>query len=114
LTIALGAASLLGGAPTVLAGAEEAEPSKAKLAAEFNDPLTALPQLFVQDAYTPSNCGTDAQTNRVIVRLIVPRIPEFTLLPFVQLVRPSFSLVTVPTGKGRATRTEFGDMQLFV
>jgi hypothetical protein len=87
--------------------------SKARLAAEFNDPLTTLPQLFVQDAYTPSNYGTDAQTNRVIARLIVPRVPEFSLFPLAQLIRPSLSLVTVPTGKGSATRTELGDMQLF-
>jgi len=33
-------------------------------------------------------------------------------LPFVQLVRPSFSLVTVQGPKG-GTRTDFGDMQLF-
>jgi len=85
----------------------------ATLAREFTDPLTTLPQLFLQDAYTPENHGTDAQTNRVVGRLIVPRIPRFTLLPFVQLVRPSLFLVTVPTGKGSATRTAFGDMQLF-
>ena len=75
--------------------------------------MTALPQLFVQDAYTPANYGTHAQTNQVIARLIVPRIPRYSLLPFVQLIRPSFSVVTVPEGKGRATRTEFGDMGLF-
>src|SRR6266404_908549 len=85
----------------------------ATLAREFSDPLTTLPQFFLQDAYTPANHGTDAQTNRVVARLIVPRIPRFTLLPFVQLVRPSLFLVTVPTGKGAATRTELGDMQLF-
>jgi len=75
--------------------------------------VTTLPQLFVQDAYTPTNYGTHAQTNQVSVRLIVPRIPRYSLLPFVQLIRPNFSLVTVPDGKGRATRTEFGDMELF-
>ena len=84
-----------------------------KLAKEFTDPLTTLPQIFFQDAYTPANYGTDAPANRAILRAIVPRIPRFTLLPFVQLVRPSISLVTVPTGKGSATRTAFGDMQLF-
>ena len=87
--------------------------SREKLAKEFTDPLTTLPQVFMQDAYTPANYGTDAPTNRAIFRAIVPRIPRFTLLPFVQLVRPTFSLVTVPTGKGSQTRTEFGDMQLF-
>jgi hypothetical protein len=49
----------------------------------------------------------------VIARLIIPRIPRYSLLPFVQLVRPSFSLVTVPTGRGRSTQSAFGDMQLF-
>lgn len=84
-----------------------------RLAKEFGDPLTTLPQMFLQDAYTPSNFGTDAPSNRVIARAIVPRIPRFSLLPFVQLIRPSLTLVTVPTGKGSDTRTELGDAQLF-
>ena len=123
LTIALVAASLFCRAPVAFAQAEApapgaekpaaAPPGAAKLAQDFNDPLTTLPQLFVQDAYTPANYGTDAQTNRVIARLIVTRIPRLSLLPLVQLVRPSLSLVTVPEGKGSATRTEFGDMGLF-
>ncbi len=97
------------------AGAQE-EPGptdRERLAKEFTDPLTTLPQIFLQDAYTPVNYGTEAPANRVIVRAIVPRVPRYTLLPFVQLVRPSLSLVTVPTGRGSATRTELGDMQLF-
>ena len=85
----------------------------AKLAADFSDPRTSLRQIFLQEAFSPANFDTEAATNRVIARVIVPRIPEFSLLPFVQLVRPSLSLVTVPTGRGRATRTELGDMQLF-
>jgi len=93
--------------------AEEPESSAATLAEEFNDPLTTLPQISFQDVYTPSNYGTDAQTNRVTIRPIIPRIPKFSLLPFVQLIRPSFSVVTVPTGTGSETRTEFGDIQLF-
>jgi len=123
LTIALVAAALFCRAPAAFAQAEAPDPSAEKLAAvtpgaaklaqEFNDPLTTLPQVFVQDAYTPANYGTDAQPNRVIARLIVPRIPRFSLLPFVQLIRPSFALVTIPEGKGSATRTEFGDMGLF-
>jgi hypothetical protein len=99
--------------PAACAQGEASSPTTAKLAAEFSDPLTTLPQLFVQDAYTPANYGTEAPTNRVIARMIVPRVPKFSLLPFVQLIRPSFSLVTVPTGRGSATRTAFGDMQLF-
>jgi hypothetical protein len=123
IAVVLVAAALVCRGPTAFAQADAPEstaeepaaekPGAAKLAQEFNDPLTTLPQIFVQDAYTPANYGTDAQTNRVIARLIVPRIPRYSLLPFVQLIRPSFSLVTVPEGKGSATRTEFGDMGLF-
>jgi hypothetical protein len=90
-----------------------AEESMAQIAAEFSDPLTTLPQIFVNDAYTPENYGTDAPGNRLTARVIVPRVPSTSLLPFVQLIRPSFSVVTVPTGRGDQTRTAFGDMQLF-
>jgi hypothetical protein len=79
---------------------------------EFTDPLTTLPQIFLKDAYSPTNYGTNVQTNQLIARAIIPRIPPYTLLPFAQLVRPTFSLVTVPNPRG-GTRTEFGDMQLF-
>lgn len=103
---------LIGRAPAARAQDETASPTVRKLAEEFNDPLTTLPQLFLQDAYTPSNYGTDAPLNRVIFRVIVPRVPRISLMPD-QLIRPSFQLVTVPTGKGSDTRTEFGDMQLF-
>src|SRR5512134_2130552 len=97
----------------VPAQTEEASSSRAaQLAAEFNDPLTTVPQFFLQDAYTPSNYGTDAPANRVIARLIVPRVPRFKFFPFVQLIRPSFSLVTVPKDLSSETRTEFGDIQL--
>jgi hypothetical protein len=99
---------------SIAAAEEEASDARAaQLSREFTDPLTTLPQIFLQDAYTPSNYGTDAQTNRVIVRAIIPRIPRFSLFPAVQLIRPTFSLVTLPTGKGSATRTELGDMELF-
>lgn len=114
VAIALLGGSWLSQAPAAFAQDEAgALDRRAQLARDFTDPLTTLPQIFLQDAYTPANYGTDAQTNRVVARAIVPRIPKFELLPFVQLVRPSFFLVTVPTGKGSATRTEFGDMQLF-
>lgn len=83
-----------------------------RLAAEFSDPLTTLPQLFLTDAYTPENFGTTSPSNRATLRVIVPRLPAYSLFPFVQLVRPSFSLVTVPDGRG-GTRTAFGDMALF-
>lgn len=88
------------------------EQSAAQLAEEFSDPLTTLPQIFLQDVYTPANYGTTSPTNRVIARVLVPRLPKYSLFPFVQLVRPTFSLVTVPDGRG-GMRTAFGDMQLF-
>jgi hypothetical protein len=82
------------------------------VAAEFTDPLTSLPQVFLSNAYSPESYGTDGDFNRLTLRAIVPRVPESALLPFVQLVRPSLSLVTVPTGRGDDVRTELGDMQL--
>jgi hypothetical protein len=107
------AALLLLRSSSVRAEKDAPDETPSKLAVEFSDPLTTIPQLFLQDAYTPSNYGSAAQANRAIARLIVPRIPRFSLLPFVQLIRPSLSLVTVPTGKGTGTRTDFGDVQLF-
>jgi hypothetical protein len=107
------AASLLPWTPAAFAQAQTSSRSAPDVAAEFSDPLTTLPQVFLQNAFTPESYGTDADTNRLTLRLIVPRVPSSSLLPFVQLIRPSLSLVTVPTGKGEGTRTEFGDMQLF-
>jgi hypothetical protein len=103
------------GVPAALAGESEAPavPRARTLAEEFSDPLTTLPQIFVQDAFTPESFGTEATTNRVIARAIVPRIPKLSLLPLVQLVRPSISLVTVPTGAGSSTVTALGDFQIF-
>lgn len=82
------------------------------VAAEFTDPLTTLPQIFFQDSYTPWSYGTEANTNRLTVRLAVPRVPRRSWLPIDQLVRPSLSMVTVPTGRGEETRTELGDFVL--
>lgn len=110
LPVRLLAVLLLLGDPRASVQARE---TAEELAEEFNDPLTTVPQFFLSDVYTPSNYGTEAQSNRVIARLLVPRIPRFSLLPMAQLVRPSFSLVTVPTGPGKGTRTEFGDIQVF-
>ena len=83
-----------------------------KLEQDFTDPLTTLPQLLVRDSYAPTNYGTDVQTNQVIVRPIIPRLPRYSLLPFYQLVRPTFTMVTVPSSRG-GSRTEFGDLPLF-
>ena len=105
-------AALLSLATPAFAEDESPDPSAAELADDFTDPLTTLPQVFLQDVYTPTSYGTPYSANRVIARIIVPRLPKYSLFPFVQLVRPSFSIVTLPNGRG-GTRTVFGDMQLF-
>src|SRR6202022_803148 len=83
-----------------------------KLVADFTDPLTTLPQISFKDAFIPANFGTHVQTNQAIIRPIIPRLPQYSLFPLVQLIRPTFSLVTVPSARG-GTRTEVGDTQLF-
>jgi hypothetical protein len=92
-----------------------------KLERDFTDPLSTLPQLIVRDSYTPASygpctppasCVRDEETNQLIVRPLIPRVPPNTLLPFMQLIRPTFALVTVPGSRG-GTRTEFGDLPLF-
>jgi hypothetical protein len=105
-------AVLLSGGAALAQDPPGAAPAR-DVAAEFSDPLTTLPQLFVNDAWTPESFGTDANLNRLTARFIVPRVPESSLLPFAQLIRPSLSLVTVPSDDGgNRTRTEFGDVQL--
>jgi hypothetical protein len=99
--------------PSLLAQEEQLE-------RQFTDPLTTLPQILIRDSYTPANygpctplaCVRDDETNQFIIRPLIPRIPPNTLLPFPQLLRPTFALVTVPSSRG-GTRTEFGDLPLF-
>ena len=92
-------------APTILQKEEQLE-------RDFTDPLTTLPQLIIRDSYTPANYGTHVQTNQAIMRPLIPRIPPNSILPFPQLIRPTFALVTVPGARG-GTRTEFGDLPIF-
>jgi hypothetical protein len=112
LRCALLAVLWIGGPAVLIANAQTQQENEAKLAEEFTDPLTTLPQIFLKDTYSPATYGTHAQTNQTILRAIIPRIPPYSLLPFVQLIRPTFSLVTVPSSRG-GTRTELGDTQLF-
>ena len=93
-----------------------------KLERDFTDPLSTLPQLIIRDSYTPANygpgpctplaCPRDYETNQLIVRPLIPRVPPFALLPFNQLIRPTLALVTVPSSRD-GTRTEFGDLPVF-
>jgi hypothetical protein len=95
-----------------IAGAQRTLSSGETLEQEFTDPLATLPQLIIRDSYSPATYGTNVQTNQVIIRPVIPRVPPNTLLPFTQLVRPTFALVTVPSRRG-GSRTEFGDLPLF-
>ena len=54
LAILLLTALLSFAAPFTFAQDESPELSAAKLAEEFTNPLTTLPQIFLQDAYTPA------------------------------------------------------------
>jgi hypothetical protein len=83
-----------------------------QLQQDFTDPLTTLPQVILRDSWSPAVYGTNVQTNQAIIRPLIPRIPPHALLPLLQIVRPTFSLVTVPSSRG-GSRTEFGDTALF-
>lgn len=95
-----------------VAQAQTPRSAEEQLEQDFTDPLTTLPQLIVRDSYTPANFGTGVQTNQAIIRPIIPRVPPYSWLPFPQLIRPTFALVTVPSSRGGG-RTEFGDLPVF-
>lgn len=82
------------------------------LTEESNDPTATLTQFQVKDTYTPSEYGTNAQPNTLVLRGILAVRPHGPL-DLEQLIRPTFQIVTDPLGKGSATRTGFGDTQLF-
>jgi hypothetical protein len=94
-------AATLAEAQTVATPVREEE----QLERDFTDPLTTLPQVIIRDSYTPANRGTAVETNQALIRPLIPRIPPNSIL-FSQLIRPTFSLVTVPGARG-GTRTEF-------
>ncbi len=93
-------------------GPASTETAEEKLEKEFTNPLTTLPQVLLRDTYSPANYGTEVETNQVIIRPLIPRVPPRSYLPFAQLIRPTFSLVTVPSVRG-GVRTEFGDLAVF-
>lgn len=82
------------------------------LSEEVNDPTATLTQAQIQEFFTPSQYGTNAQPNTLQGRFVLAILPHGPL-PLAQIVRPTFSLVTIPRNKGASTRTEFGDSQLF-
>ena len=105
-----------------IARAQTTLSAEEKLERDFTDPLSTLPQVIFRDSYTPANygpgpctsqvCFRNAETNQVLIRPLIPRIPPESLLPFSQLIRPTFAVVTVQSSRG-GTRTEFGDLPVF-
>jgi hypothetical protein len=81
------------------------------LSEEVNDPTATLTQAQIKEDFTPSEFGTNAQPNTLQGRFILAILPHGPL-DLAQIVRPTFSLVTIPQNKSASTRTEFGDSQL--
>jgi hypothetical protein len=81
------------------------------LAEKEYDPTAALTQLKVQDIYTPSQYGTNAQPNTLQLRPLLAVRPQL-FTPLEQLIRPSIQVVTVPRNKGATTTTALDDFQL--
>jgi hypothetical protein len=82
------------------------------LAREVDDPTANLAQLKFQDIYTPGNFQSSAQTNAVQVQAPIPVAP-FSLIPFQELVRPTFKVTTSAISGGSSTVTGFADIELF-
>jgi hypothetical protein len=88
------------------------ETEEDRLAREVDDPTAILTQLKFQDMYTPKNFNTPAQTNQVDLKVVLP-IGSFWLLPFKQIIRPTFKVPTLAISQtSNSTITEFADMEL--
>lgn len=98
-------------AQSVVANSTGAESEEDFLAREVDDPTAILTQLKLQDLYTPKNSQTLAQTNTIQLQPIVP-VEPFSLVPFKQVIRPTFKVSTLATSGSSSTITEFADMQL--
>ncbi|MGO9452974.1 MAG: hypothetical protein ACLQDV_18345 [Candidatus Binataceae bacterium] len=84
---------------------------EAALAEEEYDPTASLTQVQTKDIFTPARYGTNAQPNALQIRPLLA-IPSFSFIPLDQLIRPTFRIVTAPTGKGASTSSGYDDMQL--
>jgi outer membrane putative beta-barrel porin/alpha-amylase len=103
---------LLAWQSSCVADQSTAAESEESLTERANDPTATLTQLRVKNEYTPSQYGTNAQPNTLILRGILAVRPHGPL-NLEQIIRPTFQIETKPLGKGAATRTGFGDTQLF-
>ena len=83
----------------------------AALAEREYDPTASLTQFKIQDIYTPSEYGTNAQPNTLQLRPLLAVRPQL-FTPLEQLIRPSIQIVTVPRNKGATTTTALDDFQL--
>src|SRR5262249_24763715 len=103
---------LLAWQATCIADQSTPAQSEESLTQRANDPTATLTQVQIKNEYTPSQYGTNAQPNTLILRGILAVQPHGPL-NLEQIIRPTFQIVTKPLGKGAATRTGFGDTQLF-
>jgi hypothetical protein len=103
---------LLGWQARSLADQSAPAQSEESLTLRANDPTATLTQVQIKNEFTPSQYGTNAQPNTLILRGILAVEPHGPL-NLEQIIRPTFQIVTKPLGKGAATRTGFGDTQLF-
>jgi hypothetical protein len=83
----------------------------AGLAEKEYDPTADLTQFKIQDIYTPSQYGTNAQPNTLQLRPLLAVRPQL-FTPLEQLIRPTIQVVTVPRNKGATTTTALDDFQL--
>ena len=81
------------------------------LAVKEYDPTADLTQFKIQDIYTPSEYGTNAQPNTLQFRPLLAVRPQL-FTPLEQLIRPTIQVVTVPRNKGATTATALDDFQL--
>jgi hypothetical protein len=81
------------------------------LAVKEYDPTADLTQFKIQDIYTPSEYGTNAQPNTLQFRPLLAVRPQL-FTPLEQLIRPTIQVVTVPRNKGATTTTALDDFQL--
>jgi hypothetical protein len=102
---------MLGCSLTLAQQAASANPTDEALAVKEYDPTAALTQFKIQDIYTLSEYGTNAQPNTLQFRPLLAVRPQL-FTPLEQLIRPSIQVVTVPRNKGATTTTALDDFQL--
>ena len=75
------------------------------LSEEVNDPTATLTQAQIQEFFTPSQYGTNAQPNTLQGRFVLAILPHGPL-PLAQIVRPTFwKSAAKPSGRGSLYRS---------